>query len=283
MASPNPIPVSHRKLYVATSLPSLTGTAIGAAAQGFEIVTDPSEAELMIFDLDHPPSDWANYLTNACGVTTPLDNCLVLHTASPKAGTKSLIYEQIKRIFGPRMQYYRDKTSLEKDLDLLRRTSASSRKSVREQTLAFVKMPTRSRVFVSYSHHDREWLERLRTMCVPIAGKVDFWDDTRIEAGQLWREEIQTALETSSLAVLLVTPEFLASKFINTNELPRLLETAKGGALTILWVAVKSSLYKLTPIEKYQCVNDPFHPLDSLERPQQDAELEKLAEKISNC
>ena len=52
-------------------------------------------------------------------------------------------------------------------------------------------------VFVSYSHEDEpKWLKRIQKHLTPLArdGKLDLWDDTRIRAGQRWREEIKAAL-----------------------------------------------------------------------------------------
>jgi len=80
----------------------------------------------------------------------------------------------------------------------------------------------RARVFISYSHHDVKWLERLRVHLKPLIRKqvVDLWDDTRISPGMDWRREIDTALSAASVAVLLISADFLASDFIVDNELP---------------------------------------------------------------
>ena len=52
-------------------------------------------------------------------------------------------------------------------------------------------------VFVSYSHPDREALERFKTFVRPLEreGLVGYWDDTRIATGDDWQAQILTALE----------------------------------------------------------------------------------------
>jgi hypothetical protein len=95
---------------------------------------------------------------------------------------------------------------------------------------------TGTRVFISYSHADKPWLERLKRHLKPLVreGQLDCWDDTHIRPGDDWKQEIRTALDTAQVAVLLISADFFASDFIDENELPPLLlaAQAKGSCST---------------------------------------------------
>ena len=82
------------------------------------------------------------------------------------------------------------------------------------------------RFFVSYAHADKrlkeDLLKRLRPR-LDIAAKYDFqlWQDRDILPGETWRDEIRNAIDDCQFGLLLVSPSFLASRFIACQELPR--------------------------------------------------------------
>jgi internalin A len=140
----------------------------------------------------------------------------------------------------------------------------------------------RDQVFISYSHVDRRWLKELQTHLSPYLRRelISVWDDTLISAGAKWRESIEQALASARVAVLLVTPAFLASKFIIEHELPPLLEAAKCEGVDILWVPVKASSFHITPISAYQAAHSPERPLASLTPAARDEALVRICELI---
>jgi NTP pyrophosphatase (non-canonical NTP hydrolase) len=143
----------------------------------------------------------------------------------------------------------------------------------------------RDLIFVSYSHHDQRWLERLQTVIKPLIRNKTLatWDDTRIRPGQRWRSEIDSALRRARAAVLLVTPNFLASDFIVQSELTPLLDAAKKEGVSIIWVPLSASMYEETEIKDYQAAYDPSRPLDGLPEYEQNAALVKICEYIKQA
>lgn len=144
---------------------------------------------------------------------------------------------------------------------------------------------SRTQIFVSYSHADGDWLKRLQVHLKPLerAGSIEWWDDTKILPGMVWRDEIEKALAAAHIGVLLVSADFVASDFIAKNELPPLLAAAQDRGLTILSLIVGPSRFKRMPeLSRFQAVNDPDRPLMGLPKAEQEAELLKLANRIED-
>jgi hypothetical protein len=144
-------------------------------------------------------------------------------------------------------------------------------------------MADHNKVFISYSHEDVRYLNRLRVHLRPLERDhvIEVWDDTRISPGTEWREAISDALSSAKVGILLISADFLASDFIVNNELPPLLEAASSSGTTILSVILSPSRFQLMPeLSRYQVVNSPNKPLSKLPLAEKEAVWVKVANSV---
>lgn len=146
--------------------------------------------------------------------------------------------------------------------------------------------PARTKVFVSYSHRDADWLKRLRVHLKPLERDfdVDVWDDKKIAPGSKWRAEIARAIEATRVAVLLVSADFLGSDFIASDELPPLLKAAEEEGAVILPVILSPSWFGRTEsLSQFQTVNDPASPLIGMTKAEQEMVFVKVCEAVEEA
>jgi hypothetical protein len=144
---------------------------------------------------------------------------------------------------------------------------------------------SRHQVFFSYSHADSKYLDRMLIHLRPVerSGAIDLWSDTKIRAGDRWRDEIRKAVSAARVAVLLISADFLASEFIVTNELPPLLAAAEIEGARIIPVVVKPSRFlRDDSLSRFQALNDPRLPVIRMEEADREELYGKLAEVIEN-
>jgi len=148
----------------------------------------------------------------------------------------------------------------------------------------------RTKIFISYAHaaeKESGWVGRIRTHLEGVArsSEVDVWDDSRIDPGDKWQEAISRAIKQARVAVLILTADFLASKFIRDAELPLLLEAADSDGATILCV-YGSDVHLSGVAERllqYQFVNDNNHPLQVLTKSQRESTYKRLAREVEKA
>jgi len=137
------------------------------------------------------------------------------------------------------------------------------------------------KVFLSYSHSDRQWADRLLIHLRAIGDNVEVWSDSQIGVGESWHDEIARAISNADVAILLVSAAYLASDFIVSQELPALLESSDHGRTLILPVMLSPAfLDPASPLLHFQFVNDPGRPISALKRSEQDRVFMEVARAI---
>lgn len=78
-------------------------------------------------------------------------------------------------------------------------------------------------IFISYAHEDEQLLNALKTQLALLRrqGLIDMWFDRNISAGQQWASEIDDHFLSADIILLLISPDFMDSDYINNNELKR--------------------------------------------------------------
>jgi len=82
------------------------------------------------------------------------------------------------------------------------------------------------KIFYSYAHEDellRNELEKHLSL-LKRQGRIDEWYDHNISAGAEWVQEIDTHLNTASIILLLISPDFMSSEYCYSTEMKRALE-----------------------------------------------------------
>ena len=140
----------------------------------------------------------------------------------------------------------------------------------------------RDQFFVSYSRKDKKYMEELKVHLKPY--KLPKWIDTDIQTGANWKKELQVAVKKTRVAVFLVSPDSLASDFINNEELGPLVAAKEAGEVTIVWVQLRACAIEVTPFKGIQSVvSPPGDPVAGLSKPSRDAAWLEVSREVKKA
>jgi TIR domain len=139
-------------------------------------------------------------------------------------------------------------------------------------------------IFVSYSHRDRRWVDRLLVHLRPLEryGALAVFEDSRIRPGAKWYAEIEEALSNAAVAILVISADFLASDFVMKKEVPALLRNAESRGTAVIPLIAAPSLFGQSVLGCFQAINSPESPLSKLRPYQREEILVRLAESIAS-
>ena len=141
----------------------------------------------------------------------------------------------------------------------------------------------RDTIFISYSHEDDLYKKSLEAHLNALENyfNIKIWSDKKIETGSEWDSTISRKINETAVAILLVSKDYLASKYIAKKEMKPIFEAHYNGELEVIQVIITPCIFsKIENLSKLQAINDPKQPLCAMTVIEQDYVWSKLAEKV---
>jgi hypothetical protein len=120
------------------------------------------------------------------------------------------------------------------------------------------------RLFFSYAHKDDEYREQLVTSLAMLRrrGFISLWHDRNITAGAVWADVVDQEMELANVIVLLVSPDFLASKYCYDVEMSRAMQRHEEGTARVIPILVRwSADWDQAPFGKLQALPSDGRPV----------------------
>src|SRR3954463_2468528 len=112
-------------------------------------------------------------------------------------------------------------------------------------------------LFYSYSHKDEALRKRLEThlSLLQDEGVISGWHDRRIAAGTEWDGAISENLDKAGIILLLVSADFLASRYCRDVEIKRAMERHEAGTARVIPVVLRPvDAWHTAPFGKLQAL-----------------------------
>lgn len=138
-------------------------------------------------------------------------------------------------------------------------------------------------IFISYSHKDEGWKDKLLSQLGVFVKQdlLNVWEDRQIGAGEDWYEKIQEAMNSATVAVLLISQHFLTSDFILREEATRLLRRRDEKGLVIFPVLIRACNWQVVDwLSRMQVRPKDARPVASYKGNQRDEMLAKIALEV---
>ena len=121
------------------------------------------------------------------------------------------------------------------------------------------------KVFYSYSHKDKELLDQLVNH-LQKQGVITGWHDERITAGTEWADDIDKRLNTAHVILLLISSDFLASDYCNT-EVEKAMKRHHAGRACVIPIILCPCDWSGAPFSKLQALPKDAKAVTSWENP----------------
>lgn len=112
------------------------------------------------------------------------------------------------------------------------------------------------RLFISYSHADEQLKNSLLKHLEPLKqlNLIESWHDRKLVAGEDWEKSISKNLENADIILLLISIDFINSKYCFDIELERALELNEQKKAAVVPVILRNCLWQHTSFAKLQAL-----------------------------
>ncbi len=136
---------------------------------------------------------------------------------------------------------------------------------IRKHNLSETMTENTLQVFVSYSHKDEPLKVELSNhlKLLEYQGLISVWHDRKILPGDEWDHQISQNLEQADIILLLVSSDFIASKYCWDVEVKRAIELHEFKRAVVIPVILRSVDWTLSPFGKLQALPQNAQPITS--------------------
>jgi hypothetical protein len=115
-----------------------------------------------------------------------------------------------------------------------------------------IQPPKPIKIFYSYSHKDKDYLERLQDHLSTLKnnGVITNWHDRRITVGQDWKLKIDEHLNTADVILLLVSPDFIGSAYCYGIEMERAMQRHEDREALVIPIIIRDVNWQGAPFGK---------------------------------
>jgi TIR domain len=112
------------------------------------------------------------------------------------------------------------------------------------------------KVFLSYSHKDDELREELSSHLSGLAHQklIEPWHDRNIDAGGGWASEIDQNLARAEIILLLVSSDFINSRYCYSIEMREALARHEAKEVQVIPVIIRACDWQRSPLGKLQAI-----------------------------
>lgn len=107
-------------------------------------------------------------------------------------------------------------------------------------------------VFLSYCREDEKLRKELITYLIPLKRDkgLTLRHDREIGPGKVWKQEIDEHLNTASIILLLISPDFMASEYCYLDEMDRAMKRHDAGEARVIPIILRRTYLEGSPFAK---------------------------------